>query len=354
MRILKERCWLAVLALVVGVAKAGNVTFEDGFLGSFGNRTEAIISFEDAQGAGFKWRADGATVNEVKLIRIDTRDPTRDRLIFLWKNQVQEHPNAAISTSNLGATPTAESGSVSATQQLGSVRWRQEDVRSSENITGKEAGNKDTSDDKDGDGKKGGLSSGAVIGIAVACGVIGLAIIFGLVWWFVRRRKQQKELLPMNSAFSSARRTEDLIVQKEANAETDAGPHSPYSDEGAAGTTHGSEALAAGAASSTHQPHAQDQSRSFTPYSDRPSGTGPAVNTPSVRAASLAHTTEEANRTGGMPSPTPGRATPRALSTPYAHLVEEGMTEDEIRRLEDEERQLDAAIEQAGRRPSAV
>lgn len=40
--------------------------------------------------------------------------------------------------------------------------------------------------------------------------------------------------------------------------------------------------------------------------------------------------------------------TPSGISGQYAHLVEEGMTEDEIRRLEEEERVLDEAIEQAG------
>ena len=40
--------------------------------------------------------------------------------------------------------------------------------------------------------------------------------------------------------------------------------------------------------------------------------------------------------------------TPSGISGQYAHLVEEGMTDDEIRRLEEEERVLDEAIEQAG------
>lgn len=40
--------------------------------------------------------------------------------------------------------------------------------------------------------------------------------------------------------------------------------------------------------------------------------------------------------------------TPSGISGQYAHLVEEGMTDDEIRRLEEEERALDEAIEQAG------
>ena len=41
-------------------------------------------------------------------------------------------------------------------------------------------------------------------------------------------------------------------------------------------------------------------------------------------------------------------STPPATSR-YAHLVEEGMTDAEIRRLEEEERHLDEAIEDAGR-----
>lgn len=40
--------------------------------------------------------------------------------------------------------------------------------------------------------------------------------------------------------------------------------------------------------------------------------------------------------------------TPSGIAQQYAHLVEEGMTDDEIRRLEQEERALDEAIEQAG------
>ncbi|KAK3311314.1 uncharacterized protein B0T15DRAFT_70772 [Chaetomium strumarium] len=202
----------------------------------------------------------------------------------------------------------------------------------------------------------GGLPSGAIIGIAVACGVVGLALVFGLVWYLLRRRQQKKAMLPVDSAYGSGNRAENLMAEKEAAADVEVSPNSPYSDEGASGAgpggtyqrgaAHGGEALAAGAAGSPRQPQ-QDQPRSFTPYSDRPSASAAAAGTPSIRAASLAQTDEARV---SVPSTTPGRATPRALHTPYAHLVEEGMTEEEIRRLEEEERQLDAAIEQAGRR----
>ncbi|KAK4131925.1 hypothetical protein BT67DRAFT_139025 [Trichocladium antarcticum] len=260
-----------------------------------------------------------------------------------------------------------------------------------------------TADDKDGkggasnkgdatsdpiSGAGGGLSSGAIIGIAVACGILGLALIAALVWFLLRRRKQQKSMHPAGN-FSAGSRREELMAEKEAHTDVDAAPHSPYSDDGAAAaaaaaagtsraangsyhetpalTTDGATAASAGAPSSAHR-SPQDQARSFTPYSDRPNtatttspggaagaagaaaaaaaaaAAGSVIGTPSVRAASVAAPNDEATRAGG-PS-----ATPRALATPYAHLVEDGMTEDEIRRLEDEERQLDAAIEQAGRR----
>jgi len=209
-------------------------------------------------------------------------------------------------------------------------------------------------------GGGGGLSSGAVIGIAVACGVVGLILVFALVWFLLRRRQQNKAMHPVDSSYGSGNRTDELMAEKEAGADVDVTPHSPYSDEGASvpgpsgtyqdGAAARGEAVAAGAVAPAHHSNRhhqqQDQTRSFTPYSDdRPSGG--VAGTPSVRAASVAQTDEPRV---SVPSATPGRATPRALTTPYAHLVEEGMTEEEIRRLEDEERQLDAAIEQAGRR----
>lgn len=204
----------------------------------------------------------------------------------------------------------------------------------------------------------GGLSGGAVIGIAVACGVVGLALVFGLVWFLLRRRQQKKAMLPVNS-YSSANRGEELMAEKEASA--DVSPHSPYSDDGGPGGIgaagrgstyqdsigHATEGAAAVAGSSAAAAAAHP--RSYTPYSDRPSGSipGGGAGTPSVRAASVAQTDDQSAAVHvSIPSATPGRATPRALTTPYAHLVEEGMTEEEIRRLEEEERQLDAAIEQ--------
>lgn len=243
----------------------------------------------------------------------------------------------------------------------------------------------------------GGLATGAIIGIAVACGVVGLLLIIGAAWYLLRRRRQNKATrIPggdstYDSIHNRGHAGEELIAEKEgAAADVDVAPHSPYSDEGttlngtpgpsgsggaaaangaaieptAAGAVPTSTTAAAGAAgagaAATGAHHLENPPRSFTPYSDRrPSATG--TGTPSVRTASLAQTAHAAGNEDGVAPPrslsaipggasAPGRATPRGLTTPYAHLVEDGMTEDEIRRLEEEERQLDAAIEQAGRR----
>ncbi|KAK0737654.1 hypothetical protein B0T21DRAFT_169582 [Apiosordaria backusii] len=191
-----------------------------------------------------------------------------------------------------------------------------------------------------------GLELGAIIGIAVGCGLAGLLAVLGIIWFIVRRRQQKQDLLPVGS-FNSDNRGDDLMAEKEARTgvDVDASPNSPYSDDGHANGAYPPGTAVITTAAAAIPPH-QDQSRSYTPYSDRPGAAAGA--TPSIRTDSIAQNDEGAR--ANVPSPIPGRATPRGLTTPYAHLVEEGMTEEEIRRLEEEERQLDAAIEQAGRR----
>jgi len=176
----------------------------------------------------------------------------------------------------------------------------------------------------------GGLARGAIIGIAVGAGVIGLAAVSALVWFVVRRQKRKQQGLLPAGTYSSGNHGDDLIAEKEAKAGVDVTtPQSPYSDDGnAAGNVAGTAASITTATTQT-----QDPNQTFTPYTDR--GSAALRQNDEARAS--------------VPSPIPGRATPRGLTTPYAHLVEEGMTEDDVRRLEEEERQLDAAIEQAGR-----
>lgn len=205
---------------------------------------------------------------------------------------------------------------------------------------------------------KGGLPTGAIAGIAVGCAIVVIAIIGFLVWFFLRRRQQARDDDTLDAYRNGRTRTDELMAEKEANAGVDASPHSPYSDEGQrdSNSLHnvangaGAAAAAAAALVGNHKKGlSQSQSvhdRSYTPYSDRQES---MARSPSTHAASIA---APSTALGAPDSPTPSRAVPRGtLATPYAHLVEEGMTEEEIRRLEDEERALDAAIEQSTRRP---
>ncbi|KAK0733395.1 hypothetical protein B0T26DRAFT_17676 [Lasiosphaeria miniovina] len=96
----------------------------------------------------------------------------------------------------------------------------------------------------------------------------------------------------------------------------------------------------------------EQSSRSYTPYSDRPTASRLGSSSPQTATAVTTTVADETMTTtttrSAMASPVPpGRVTPHGVSAQYAHLVEEGMTEDELYRLEEEERQLDAAIEQS-------
>ncbi|KAL1843161.1 hypothetical protein VTJ49DRAFT_2911 [Mycothermus thermophilus] len=221
----------------------------------------------------------------------------------------------------------------------------------------------DISNEEDNAG--GGLPQGAVIGIAVGVGVAALIAAFALAFFLLRRRQKRRDAASSSTLLptTGGPRTggDEDMAEKEAGNGADVSPHSPYSDDGTGAPTHSTPgpsgaavpvpvvapvpvpvpaAAAAVPVAGAGAEHMHDPPRSFTPYSDRPS----------ARAGSVAGTDPEAATRVAAPSPVPGRATPRALSTPYQHLIEEGMTEEEIRRLEEEERALDAAIEQAQRR----
>jgi hypothetical protein len=174
------------------------------------------------------------------------------------------------------------------------------------------------------DGSNGGLAIGAIVGIAVGCGVVAFVAIGLLVWLFCfRRRKNSDHVndMPYNSDGHTG--VNDYMVEKETSGRVAESPHSPYSDDGQ--LRDGS--LLVGTAPSL--PH----DTAYTPYTDVPATTAP-VN----------QTTSHEQRHGAR------SATPQGVSSSVAHLVEEGMTAEQIRRLEEEERALDAAIEQAGRR----
>ncbi|MBE3048508.1 hypothetical protein IMZ48_39610, partial [Candidatus Bathyarchaeota archaeon] len=143
----------------------------------------------------------------------------------------------------------------------------------------------------DGDGDSGGLSIGAQAGIGV--GVSLVVIIICLVAFFLLRRRRRRGTTNAKS----------LI------------PGSDYADK---------ESHAARVAESPHSPTSDDARESVAFVgAEAPAGRGSVVATPSSGNREVPHS--------------------------VAHLVEEGMTEDQILRLEEEERALDQAIEQAGR-----
>ncbi|CAF3553380.1 unnamed protein product [Fusarium graminearum] len=165
-------------------------------------------------------------------------------------------------------------------------------------------GTTEASDSSSGGG--GGLSTGATAGIAVGAVIGGLLLIGALVWFLLRRRRNKHP-------------SEDYTIQqtyavdKEINGRTSDSPNSPYSDEN----------------------HMQPIALGNV---DRDRGVAP---TPPPGRSSVASHDRGANS---------GAQTPQGMSSNVAHLVEDGMTADEIRRLEEEERQLDDEIERAARR----
>ena len=250
---------------------------------------------------------------------------------------------------------------------------------------------------------KKGLSIGAIVGIAIACGLIGLALIGGIVFFCLRRRQKQNALggganrgVPYGGFASGVGRNggDELMSEKEANAgvihDVTSSPNSPYSDDGnhqqhligmggiGAGTSSrnsGSVVIpSTGSGIAPHavlpgvdsrldgdggspvsntpshhmQQHDHQSGKSYTMYSDHQSGGGggspTTLHSGAGGAPSLTHggAGTESNRGSLISQQQQGRSS----LTPYAHLIEEGMTEEQIRTLEEEERQLDAAIEQ--------
>ncbi|KAL6811097.1 hypothetical protein GGI42DRAFT_208464 [Trichoderma sp. SZMC 28013] len=159
-----------------------------------------------------------------------------------------------------------------------------------------------------------GLSTGAIVGIAVACSIVGILLIGGLAWFLLRRRRRRHFDQGYNA---TGQTTNSFIATKEVQASVAESPIiSPFSDDG---TRTGS-------------------TNAMLPLHTTIAGT---------MAAGRASThDDEVDRPGSSASDNNNR------SRNIAHLVEEGMTEADILRLEEEERHLDAEIERAARRTS--
>ncbi|OLN95917.1 hypothetical protein CCHL11_05025 [Colletotrichum chlorophyti] len=177
-------------------------------------------------------------------------------------------------------------------------------------------------------GNNKGLSDGAIAGIVVGA-VLGVALIAFLLWLlFLRRRRRATHV-----SDGSGHGPHDYLADKEAHARITESPHSPYSDDG--------------------HVHLQQQQQQ---QSIQRNGPEPAIPASAVgdrghghfaapygevRTPIAAQSVEDMSRSGARSS------TPN-VNPNVSHLIEDGMTDDEIRRLEEEERALDAAIEQAG------
>lgn len=165
-------------------------------------------------------------------------------------------------------------------------------------------------------GGKGGIAAGAIAGIVIGV-VIALVSVIGLVWFLRRRRSQRRGV-----SHGSEQPARSYVADKEdAQARVTESPTSPYSDDG----------LGRG-----QQEQLPRNNNSHLP----PPGTTFTTH----------HRAESSSRpdlSGNAETPQDGGGN---VSRAVAHLVEDGMTHDEIRRLEEEERHLDAEIERAGRR----
>ncbi|KLO96301.1 Uncharacterized protein LW93_2293 [Fusarium fujikuroi] len=130
-------------------------------------------------------------------------------------------------------------------------------------------------------------------------------------------QSQQETLESTTSSSSSATATHHRCsVDKETHGRAADSPNSPYSDEN----------------------HMQPVALGSL---DRDRGVAPTPPPGGVPRSSIGSHDRAAHS---------GAQTPQGMSSNVAHLVEDGMTVDEIRRLEEEERQLDDEIERAARR----
>ncbi|KJZ72596.1 hypothetical protein HIM_07955 [Hirsutella minnesotensis 3608] len=162
-----------------------------------------------------------------------------------------------------------------------------------------------------------GLSSGAIAGIVVGV-VLGLFLLVGgLVWLLFRRRRrtrQEKTDAAAQQASKASMDDGDLAAAKQAPDS----PQSPYPDE--------------------VPPLPQNGAVSGATTGSSPHGTN---HPPGYAARHLTGAKTRAQAPAG------------GVTSSVGYLVEDGMTDEEIRRLEEEERQLDAEIREltdSGRR----
>ncbi|KAH9884755.1 hypothetical protein F4778DRAFT_553135 [Xylariomycetidae sp. FL2044] len=284
-----------------------------------------------------------------------------------------EDAESAVQATGLGSSPvkneTIESASTTATTTT---------TTSSATAT--------TGASKKGTGSSG-LSTGAIVGIAVGCGVVGILIVVFVIWFFlVRRPARGTQQHHSKGSYATGSGNHRSIIHDKMFSAAGSEPYSAYGDEARA-LHHQRSSLSMANINNINNNsldgdnNINQQGEGYAPYTDagpHPSQPPPtshqhqhqlsgtsgittaaaaaATTLPTSRSqtdvtsSSLTHnnTSNSMNDSNTTPRPATATGTGRSPSR-YAHLIEEGMTEDEIRRLEEEERHLDAAIEVAGR-----
>jgi len=189
----------------------------------------------------------------------------------------------------------------------------------------------------------GGLATGAIAGIAVGAAVI-LIIVVTAIWFILRRRKRQvgshptDVSTPLAAGYGGAAgaSSREFMGDKEAGAMVAESPQSQaYTDQ--PDPRHSALSGAAIIGGTTAPPANASYTESGHQVYDEaaPAGHSPTDQQP------VHHGSASAIR--GADSPVPSTNVAR-------HLVDEDMTADEIARLEEEERELDRQIQEAGRR----
>ncbi|OHW92459.1 hypothetical protein CSPAE12_08826 [Colletotrichum incanum] len=174
------------------------------------------------------------------------------------------------------------------------------------------------------------LSAGAIAGIVIGS-VLGLSLIAFAIWFLLRRRRRADHA--SHGAYDSGHNPREYLADKETHARVTESPHSPYSDDGQ---------------QPQHQPEQHHRLRRDDPEAVIPASAVSATERrPLAPYGEEEHTPIAARSVEDMTRNGARSSTPN-VNTNVSHLIEDGMTEDEIRRLEEEERALDDAIEQAG------
>lgn len=228
-----------------------------------------------------------------------------------WRNQDEEQ---GFSQSGVFTVARLDDRTFSAEAFGRNVTSAEQDRQGFESITSQGNQTTPTSISRPSSGSGGGgLSTGAIVGIAVSCSVVGIALIAGLVWFLLRRRRRS-----MGEGYKATRQTTNSFTGvKEARPSVAESPIvSPFSDDG--------------------------EARGF-------SNSNIAIALPQRSTATRAVPTTNNESSADRPGSATSGNRPRGIS----HLVEEGMTEADILRLEEEERHLDAEIERAARRGSS-